>query len=98
MPTPVAYRAGYVFEGWEPAVTQTVPANDTTYTAVWKEADDVVYTTKYYLENESGEYELDKTRINKGTTGQNVTADKEQYDNRLYHLTDDLPSGTVAAD
>lgn len=50
MPTPVAYRAGYVFEGWEPAVTQTVPANDTTYTAVWKEADDVVYTTKYYLE------------------------------------------------
>ena len=23
MPTPVAYRAGYVFEGWEPAVTQT---------------------------------------------------------------------------
>ena len=98
MPTPVAYRAGYVFEGWEPAVTQTVPAKDTTYTAVWKEADDVVYTTKYYLENESGEYELDKTRINKGTTGQNVTADKEQYDNRLYHLTDDLPSGTVAAD
>lgn len=98
MPTPVAYRAGYVFEGWEPAVTQTVPAKDTTYTAVWKEADDVVYTTKYYLENESGEYELDKTRINKGTTGQNVTADKQQYDNRLYHLTDDLPSGTVAAD
>ena len=98
MPTPVAYRAGYVFEGWEPAVTQTVPAKDTTYTAVWKEADDVVYTTKYYLENESGEYELDKTRINKATTGQSVTADKEQYDSRLYHLTDDLPSGTVAAD
>ena len=83
---------------WEPAVTQTVPAKDTTYTAVWKEADDVVYTTKYYLENESGEYELDKTRINKATTGQSVTADKEQYDSRLYHLTDDLPSGTVAAD
>lgn len=98
MPTPVAYRAGYVFEGWEPAVTQTVPAKDTTYTAVWKEADDVVYTTKYYLENESGEYELGKTRINKATTGQSVTADKEQYDSRLYHLTDDLPSGTVAAD
>lgn len=98
MPTPVAYRAGYVFEGWEPAVTKTVPAKDTTYTAVWKEADDVVYTTKYYLENESGEYELDKTRINKATTGQSVTADKEQYDSRLYHLTDDLPSGTVAAD
>ncbi|MFR2512913.1 MAG: hypothetical protein ACLS9K_14160 [Lachnospira eligens] len=27
-----------------------------------------------------------------------VTADKEQYDSRLYHLADDLPSGTVAAD
>ena len=98
MPTPVAYRAGYVFAGWEPAVTQTVPAKDTTYTAVWKEADDVVYTTKYYLENESGEYELDKTKINKGTTGQSVTADKEQYDSRLYHLSEDLPSGTIAAD
>lgn len=98
MPTPSVYRPGYVFAGWEPAVTQTVPAKDTTYTAVWKEADDVIYTTKYYLENESGEYELDKTKINKGTTGQSVTADKEQYDSRLYHLSGNLPTGTIEAD
>ena len=55
MPTPVAYRAGYVFEGWEPAVTQTVPAKDTTYTAVWKEADqsDLQWIELYQLDDGS---------------------------------------------
>ena len=98
MPTPNVYRAGYEFVGWEPAVTQTVPAKDTTYTAVWKESDDVVYTTKYYLEDENGNYKLDKAKISKGTTGQTVTADKEWYDNSRYHLSGELPSGVVAAD
>lgn len=98
MPTPNVYRPGYEFVGWEPSVTQTVPAKDTTYTAVWKESDDVVYTTKYYLEDENGNYKLDKAKISKGTTGQTVTADKEWYDNSRYHLSGELPSGVVAAD
>lgn len=80
MPTPSVYRPGYDFAGWEPEVSYTVPASDMTYTAVWKESDDVVYTTKYYLENENGGYVLDRINPAKGTTGQAVTAAVADYD------------------
>ena len=33
---PVVSRVGYTFTGWSPAVPETVPANDATYTAQWQ--------------------------------------------------------------
>ncbi len=98
MQTPKVYRPGYEFAGWEPTIRQTVPAEDTTYTAVWKEADDIVYTIKYYLEDENGNYVLDKVKTKLGTTGANVTAENENYDSVKYVLAKDLPEGIVQAD
>lgn len=98
MPTPSVYRPGYDFAGWEPEVSYTVSASDMTYTAVWKESDDVVYTTKYYLENENGGYVLDRINPAKGTTGQAVTAAVADYDEDSYTIVKDMPSGTVNAD
>lgn len=97
MPTPSVYRPGYEFAGWEPEVSYTVPARDVTYTAIWKESDDVVYITKYYLEDENGGYVIDKAGISKGTTGQNVTAAAADYDEGSY-IVKDIPSGIVKAD
>lgn len=97
IPTPSVYRPGYEFAGWEPEVSYTVPARDMTYTAIWKESDDVVYTTKYYLEDENGGYVIDKAGISKGTTGQNVTAAAADYDEGSY-IVKDIPSGIVKAD
>lgn len=97
IPTPSVYRPGYEFAGWEPEVSYTVPARDMTYTAIWKESDDVVYTTKYYLEDENGGYVIDKAGISKGTTGQNVTAAAADYDEGSYTVKD-IPSGIVKAD
>lgn len=97
IPTTSVYRPGYEFAGWEPEVSYTVPARDMTYTAIWKESDDVVYTTKYYLEDENGGYVIDKAGISKGTTGQNVTAAAADYDEGSY-IVKDIPSGIVKAD
>ena len=33
---PEVTREGYTFAGWQPALLETVPANDVTYTAQWK--------------------------------------------------------------
>ena len=95
--TPTVYKPGYVFAGWEPAVMQTVPAADTTYTAVWKEADDVTYSTRYYIEDENGDYVLERIKTGKGTTGQAVTAEAQDYGSR-YVAAGDNPSGKITAD
>ena len=95
--TPTVYKPGYVFAGWEPAVMQTVPATDTTYTAVWKEADDVTYSTRYYIEDENGDYVLERIKTGKGTTGQEVTAEAQDYGSR-YVAAGDNPSGKITAD
>lgn len=53
--TPIAVdeptRPGYSFGGWDPALPATMPAEDSTHTAIWKDAQTVDYTIVYWREN-----------------------------------------------
>ena len=94
---PTVYKQGYEFAGWEPVTGQVVPAADTTYTAVWKESDNVIYSTKHYLEDTDGDYVLDKINTDKGATGQEVTANVAYYGTK-YVFAGNKPSGRILAD
>ena len=54
---PTATRTGYTFTGWQPAVLETVPASNVTYTAQWKEAVSFpgIATWKFYEEADDDE-------------------------------------------
>lgn len=52
--TPV--RAGYTFQGWEPALPATVPAQNTSYTALWKVNDKAQVTIVIWGENPNDEH------------------------------------------
>jgi len=44
-------RAGYTFDGWNPALPATVPAKDTSYSAKWKSATQVNVNLVFWYEN-----------------------------------------------
>ena len=44
-------KAGYKFSHWDPTILSTMPAKNTTYTAVWGDAQTVNYTVIYWKEN-----------------------------------------------
>ncbi|MFK7693050.1 InlB B-repeat-containing protein [Paenibacillus sp. HJGM_3] len=41
--TPAVTRPGYTFAGWSPTVPDTMPSQDTTYTATWRAREDIPY-------------------------------------------------------
>ena len=88
-------REGYTFGGWEP-VPGTMPAEDTTYTAIWNADTNTTYTVEYYTMNTKGDgYELTGTQTMSGTTdavinvpanaptGFVINAEKSTYDDGL---------------
>ena len=79
---PTATRTGYIFAGWDPEVAATMPAENTTYTAIWTAATDIHYTVKHFQQNVSGdEYtEVEADREDKtGTTGEDTEAAPKNY-------------------
>lgn len=44
-------RPGYTFAGWSPALPETMPAANMTYTAQWNVGDPVNYTVVFWYEN-----------------------------------------------
>ncbi len=69
-------KQGYVFGGWEPALPETFPTEDTTYTAIWNPAKDTPYTVEvYYQDTEGNHAETPDEVINMtGETGTLVSA------------------------
>ena len=49
-------KQGYVFGGWEPALPETLPTEDATYTAIWNPAKDTPYTVEVYYQDTEGNY------------------------------------------
>lgn len=44
-------RSGYTFTGWDVEIPQTMPAQNTSYTAQWTAKDQVPYTVVFWYEN-----------------------------------------------
>ena len=62
-------KEGYVFAGWEP-IPDTMPDEDTTYTATWNPATDIPYKVEFYTMETNGiDYKLTDTQNKTGTTG-----------------------------
>ncbi|MBR5677460.1 MAG: InlB B-repeat-containing protein, partial [Paludibacteraceae bacterium] len=74
-------KTGYTFKAWNPAVSSTMPAENTTYTATWDPATNTAYTVEHYQETLAGTYPTTATESeNKtGTTGQNTVAAAKTY-------------------
>ncbi len=49
-------KQGYVFGGWEPALPDTLPTEDATYTAIWNPAKDTPYTVEVYYQDTEGKH------------------------------------------
>lgn len=52
-------KEGYTFGGWEPALPDTLPTEDATYTAIWNPNKDTPYQVWVYLEDTEGNYPAD---------------------------------------
>ena len=101
--TPVApsltAAAGWVFEGWEPEVANTV-TEDVTYIAQWKIRDDVPYTVQHFQQKLDGSYELADAIDYQGTTDALVKARPKQHDGFTLNLgaPDTVAEGVIAGD
>ena len=90
-------KPGYTFNGWEPTVPTTVPAENTTYKAKWKVDDSVNYRVQYLQENANDDgFSYESSVQKKAAPGTVITAANDKnYTGFHYDHTD---GATVAAD
>lgn len=90
-------KSGYTFNGWEPAVPTTVPAENTTHKAKWKVDDSVNYRVQYWQENANDDgFSYESSVQKKAAPGTVITAANDKnYTGFHYDHTD---GATVAAD
>lgn len=90
-------KPGYTFNGWEPTVPETVPAENTTYKAKWKVDDSVNYRVQYWQENANDDgFSYESSVQKKAAPGTVITAANDKnYTGFHYDHTD---GATVAAD
>ena len=90
-------KPGYTFNGWEPPVPATVPAENTTYKAKWKVDDSVNYRVQYWQENANDDgFSYESSVQKKAAPGTVITAANDKnYTGFHYDHTD---GATVAAD
>ena len=105
---PTIVRDGYTFAGWSPEVAATMPAENTTYTAVWAEAEVTIngVTTpyaKFYDSGAMGEawYAANASRFNPATIKllQDVAVDEQLLYNNSFgqNCTLDLNGHTITS-
>ncbi len=94
---PVVTKTGYTFSKWSPLVAGTMPAEATTYTAIWLPNSSTVYTVKHYQQNVDGTYPTTpfETESLTGTTATSVTPETKTYDGFISPATQ---TKTIAAD
>ena len=90
-------KTGYTFKAWSPAVSSTMPAENTTYTATWDPATNTAYTVEHYQETLAGTYPTTATESESktGTTGQNTAAEAKAYTG---FTAQSFSQATIAAD
>lgn len=89
-------KTGYVFAGWTPAVSNTMPAANTTYTATWEASAHTAYIVKHYQQNiENDEYTEVLSEDKEGTTGANTAAAAQEYEG---FTAKSFSQATIAAD
>lgn len=78
-------RPGYTFTGWEPAeIPETMPAENTTYTARWQGGDQAAVTVVLWGENADDEgYSYLTSWTTTGTPGGSMTYDPEDMQGGL---------------
>lgn len=72
-------KTGYTFSGWDKDIPDTMPANNLTFTAIWKASTNTPYTVKHYKEAPDGTYALDLTESKTGTAGEYTSAAARTY-------------------
>ena len=94
---PVPEKEGYTFAGWEPALPDTMPAEDFTVTAKWDANKDTPYQIVIKTMKTDGTYDevvYDKT----GTTDELVEIDVNVTDGFELNAADSVLSDTIAPD
>ncbi len=69
-------KQGYIFNGWDIDIPETMPAENLTLTAIWKASDSTAYYVEHYAQNTDGSYPDAPFQIDSltGTTGNNISA------------------------
>jgi uncharacterized repeat protein (TIGR02543 family) len=98
--TPIFTRARHSFAGWSPAIPETMPAQNTTFTAQWTTVGQVAYKVEHYKEGLDGIYTLAETENLTDVANQTVTATAKSYDGFSYNriAPNTVASGIVIAD
>lgn len=93
-------KPGYTLS-WSPALPQTMPQSDSTYTAVWTAKGDIAYKVEHYQQNADDDgYTLHDTDPLTGATDAEVTAAARNYDHFVLNesAAGTVSSGVIAAD
>ncbi len=72
---------GYIFKGWDKAVSTYMEDQDQTYTALWDKDLTTEYRVEYYVQQPDGRYMLKGVAYRTGTTGDTIEADSLRMDN-----------------
>ena len=87
-------KPGYTLS-WSPALPQTMPQSDSTYTAVWTAKGDIAYKVEHYQQNADDDgYTLRDTDPLTGATDAEVTAAARHYD---HFVLNESAAGTVSS-
>lgn len=93
-------KPGYALS-WSPALPETMPQSDSTYTAVWTANGDTAYKVEHYQQNADDDgYTLHDTDPLTGATDAEVTAAARNYDHFVLNesAAGTVSSGVIAAD
>lgn len=93
-------KPGYALS-WSPALPETMPQSDSTYTAVWTAKGDIAYKVEHYQQNADDDgYTLHDTDPLTGATDAEVTAAARHYDHFALNesAAGTVSSGVIAAD
>ena len=96
VPTENPTKEGYVFTGWDPAIPESMPAHELTFTAQFT-AGAVSYKVETYEMDVNGAYGAATVKTVPATTGDSVSVTPETREG--FTVADNsILSGTVAAD
>lgn len=93
-------KPGYTLS-WSPALPETMPQSDSTYTAIWTAKGDIDYKVEHYQQNADDDgYTLHDTDPLTGATDAEVTAAARNYDHFVLNesAVGTVSSGVIAAD
>ena len=93
---PALTKAGYTLS-WSPALPETMPQDNRTYTAVWTANTDTPYTVTYYMQNADTGLYTPTVETLYGTTDTVATVERS-FDHYTFNAALSTPSGVIAGD